>query len=250
MWPASSPIPSTYPLRPASPQLTLLTRSPRQRDSNSRRVKTGLASLTFLASPPGRPDICVVEQPGRIRRLVNGVRRHRCWTFPRGVASGGERGMLSLAFDPQFTANGSVFVYFTDATGDIAVERFTFPFPVRPSVSNPTVVRSSHRSPSDVGNHNGGQPHDSAATACFTSVPVMVARRRSTRKRAGSQQPPRQDPCASTQLAALQDPSRQPVQPVRPTASRNLGLRPPQSLAFRVRRRDAQSLHRRRPDQN
>ncbi len=39
----------------------------------------------------------------------------------------GERGLLSLAFDPQFTSNGNVFVYFTDPTGDIAIERYTFP---------------------------------------------------------------------------------------------------------------------------
>ena len=75
------------------------------------------------------------------------------------VSYSGERGMLSLAFDPQFAANGYVFVYFTDTTGDIAVERFTFPVPgiQLSSGSESTAVRVltiSHRAFS---NHNGGQ---------------------------------------------------------------------------------------------
>ena len=70
---ASSPIPSTYPLRPASPQLNVAYALAPPLRLKFAAVATGLASLTFLASPPGRPDIYVVEQPGRIRKLVNGV---------------------------------------------------------------------------------------------------------------------------------------------------------------------------------
>lgn len=122
-------------------------------------VASGLVSPTFLASPPGGTDIYVVEQPGRIRKL-NGVPQAPVLDISARVSYAGERGMLSLAFDPQFATNGNVFVYFTDPDGDIAIERFTFPVPggvQLPSGSESTAVRVltiPHRA---FANHNGGQ---------------------------------------------------------------------------------------------
>ncbi len=122
-------------------------------------VASGLASPTFLASPPGGSDIYVVDQPGRIRKLVNGVPRAPVLDISARVGSGGERGMLSLAFDPQFPANGNVFVYFTDPNSDIAIERFTISVTGLPPAtgSESTRVRVLTISQSTIGNHNGGQ---------------------------------------------------------------------------------------------
>ena len=123
-------------------------------------VTSGLDSPTFLASPPGSADLYVVEQPGRIRKLVTGVPQAPVLDITARVSYGGERGLFSLAFHPQFAANGYVFVYFTDADGDIAIERFTFPMSgaaVLPSGSERTAIRVltiPHRAFS---NHNGGQ---------------------------------------------------------------------------------------------
>src|SRR5437660_3656483 len=118
-------------------------------------VASGFDSPTFLASPPGGTDIYIVEQPGRIRKLVNGVPQALVLDIAARVSSGGERGMLSLAFDPQFATNGNVFVYFTDANFDIAIERFTLP--VTGGGTESTAVRVltvPHRA---FPNHNGGQ---------------------------------------------------------------------------------------------
>jgi glucose/arabinose dehydrogenase len=122
-------------------------------------VASGLASPTFLASPPGGTDIYVVEQPGRIRKLVNGVPQAPALDISARVGYGGERGMLSLAFDPQFPATGNVFVYFTDPNGDIAIERYTIPVTGLPPAtgSESTRVRVLTISHSTFGNHNGGQ---------------------------------------------------------------------------------------------
>ena len=122
-------------------------------------VATGFTSPTFLASPPGGNDIYVVEQPGRIRKLVNSVPQPPVLDISARVSSAGERGMLSLAFDPQFAANGNVFVYFTDLSGDVAVERFTFPLtggapPVATESTAIRVLTIPHRM---FANHNGGQ---------------------------------------------------------------------------------------------
>jgi len=123
------------------------------------RVASGLASPTFLASPPGSADIYVVEQPGRIRKLVGGVPQTPLLDISTRVSYAGERGMLSLAFAPQFAGNGNVFVYFTDADGDIAIERFTFPVSgVPPSISpESTAVRVLTIPHRTFANHNGGQ---------------------------------------------------------------------------------------------
>lgn len=123
-------------------------------------VASGLVSPTFLASPPGGTDIYIVEQPGRIRKLAAGVPQAPVLDISARVNYAGERGMLSLAFDPQFATNGNVFVYFTDPNGDIAIERFTFPVPgrIQPLLgSESTAVRVLTISHRTFANHNGGQ---------------------------------------------------------------------------------------------
>jgi glucose/arabinose dehydrogenase len=123
-------------------------------------VASGLVSPTFLASPPGGTEIYVVEQPGRIRKMVDGVPQAPVLDISARVSYAGERGMLSLAFDPQFTTNGNAFVYFTDPNGDIAIERFTFPVAgrVQPLLgSESTAVRVLTISHRLFANHNGGQ---------------------------------------------------------------------------------------------
>ena len=120
-------------------------------------VASGLVLPTFLASPPGGTDIYVVELPGRIRKLVNGVPQAPVLDISARVSSGGERGMLSLAFDPQFATNGNVFVCFTDTNGDIAIERVTFPLPGAVQAPESTAVRVLTIPHRTFGNHNGGQ---------------------------------------------------------------------------------------------
>jgi glucose/arabinose dehydrogenase len=121
-------------------------------------VASGLTSPTFVASPPGSPDLYVVEQPGRIRKLAGGVTQPVLDIASR-VSVGGERGLLSLAFDPQFSANGNVFVCFTETSGDIAIERFTLPVGSAPPNPNPeaTAVRVLTIPHRTFANHNGGQ---------------------------------------------------------------------------------------------
>src|SRR5262245_53979209 len=62
-------------------------------------VATGLVNPTYLASPPGDQRIFVVEQAGRIRVIQGGQVATTPWLdISSGVGSGGERGLLSVAF--------------------------------------------------------------------------------------------------------------------------------------------------------
>lgn len=71
------------------------------------------ASPVFVTQAPGRPDaLWVVEQGGRIQLVRNG----EVTTFldiRSRVISGGERGLLGLAFHPEYATNGRFFVFYT-----------------------------------------------------------------------------------------------------------------------------------------
>src|SRR5688572_18175991 len=76
------------------------------------RVTGGLVSPVDLQVAPGdRARIFVVEQPGRIRILRGGTLVPTPFLdIVDRVGSGGERGLLGLAFHPQYAQNGRFFV--------------------------------------------------------------------------------------------------------------------------------------------
>jgi glucose/arabinose dehydrogenase len=80
----------------------------------------------FLTAPDGDTRQFVVERAGRIRILQNGAFLTQPFLdiSPR-VFTGGEGGLLSIAFDPRYAANGYVYLYFIDVDQNIVVQRFT-----------------------------------------------------------------------------------------------------------------------------
>src|SRR5690349_18325420 len=90
-------------------------------------VSTGLNAPVFMTQPLNDGRIFVVEQAGRIRVVRNGVLQTTPFLdISSRVLSGGERGLLSVAFHPQNATNHYFYVYFTTQTnGDIRIERFT-----------------------------------------------------------------------------------------------------------------------------
>ena len=119
------------------------------------QVATGLAGPVYVTSPVGDSRLFIVEQPGRIRIVQNGqlVPTPFLDIVPR-VGSGGERGMLSLAFHPQYSTNGFFYVYFTAPDGQIRIERFTVSS--NPNVAAPASSRLILGVAHPRGNHNGG----------------------------------------------------------------------------------------------
>src|SRR5215203_4928656 len=88
-------------------------------------VASGLSNPVYVTTPPGDSRLFVVEQAGRIRIVQNGqLATTPFLDITSRVASGGERGLLSVAFHPQFQSNGFFYVYFTGLSGEIRVERF------------------------------------------------------------------------------------------------------------------------------
>jgi glucose/arabinose dehydrogenase len=114
---------------------------------------------TFVTAPPGdRSRVFVTEQPGRIRVLVNRRLRSRAFLDVRDdVNCCGERGLLSMAFAPDYADTGRFYVYFTGNDGDIRVQQYrrsSGNADVADEGSRREVVRIEH---SRYPNHNGGQ---------------------------------------------------------------------------------------------
>ncbi|HYP56369.1 MAG TPA: PQQ-dependent sugar dehydrogenase [Solirubrobacterales bacterium] len=114
-------------------------------------------SPVYVTGAPGFPRLLfVVEQAGTVRVLDGGRRLSRPFLDIRGLVSfGGERGLLSIAFPPDYARTRRFYVYFTDREGDIRVEEFRRRSPVRAARgSRRPLIEIRHRENS---NHNGGQ---------------------------------------------------------------------------------------------
>jgi hypothetical protein len=120
-----------------------------------RVVVQGLTNPVYLTAPANDERLFVVEQPGRIRVVKNGqLLATPFLDITSRVSYGGERGLLSMAFDPAYATNGWFYVYLTDPNGDIAVERYgSTP---GADVASPTPTPVLHIAHPNYGNHNGG----------------------------------------------------------------------------------------------
>ena len=120
-------------------------------------VESGFASPVYLTTPPGdTARLFVVEQGGQIGIIQHGVSLPTPFLdITSRVASGGERGLLSVAFHPNYAANGFFYVNYTDLNGDTRVERYTV------SVADSNLAdTATHKLilfiPQPYSNHNGG----------------------------------------------------------------------------------------------
>lgn len=90
------------------------------------QVASGLDQPVYLTAPAGDPRFFIVEQPGRIRIVENGKLVDKPFLdIVSKVRSGGEQGLLSVAFHPEYRSNGFLFVNHTDKNGDTRIERYT-----------------------------------------------------------------------------------------------------------------------------
>ena len=120
-------------------------------------VVANLDSPTWLTAPAGDTRLFVLERRGRIRIVENGSLLALPYLDIAGrVFTGGEGGLLSMAFDPQFASNGYFYLYYTDPQQNIVIERFTASS--NPGLADPTsnlvILRVAHPVYT---NHFGGQ---------------------------------------------------------------------------------------------
>jgi glucose/arabinose dehydrogenase len=127
-------------------------------------VASGLSQPVALIPDPAVASLFyVVEQTGLVRAFRNGSLEATPFIDLRGaISTGGERGLLGMAFAPD-TASGRVFFNFTNPAGHTVVARFTRDLSASPAQANPASRfdllwpggERFIRQP--FANHNGGQ---------------------------------------------------------------------------------------------
>jgi glucose/arabinose dehydrogenase len=118
-------------------------------------VASGLSSPLHLTAPASDPRLFVVEKPGRIRIVENGqLRATPFLDISSLVSTGSEQGLLSLAFHPQYAANGYFYVNYTDTSGNTRVVRYAVS--ADPNVADVASAKLILAVAQPASNHNGG----------------------------------------------------------------------------------------------
>ena len=114
----------------------------------------------YVDQPSSGADglLFVVEQPGRIKVVEMASGNESTFLDIAGkVASGGERGLLSVAFAPDFAQSGLFYVYYTAQGGDIRVEQYRRSAADALRADESSARRVIEIEHSRFANHNGGQ---------------------------------------------------------------------------------------------
>ncbi len=119
-------------------------------------VASGLQNPVYVTAPRLDPNrTFVIEQNGRIRLIKNGVLQATPFlAIESTVSCCGERGLLGLAFAPDYETTGLFYVYYTDNGGDVTIARYAVT--ANPDVADATsghvLLTIEH---SQNSNHNG-----------------------------------------------------------------------------------------------
>ena len=118
-------------------------------------------SPVHAATAPGKANrklLFVVEQGGAVKVLRKGrVLKRPFFDISDRIAIGGERGLLSIAFAPDYAKTRRLYAYYTGMNGDIRVSQLRRSAKSKVKVDPKSlrkVIQIPHR---DAPNHNGGQ---------------------------------------------------------------------------------------------
>jgi glucose/arabinose dehydrogenase len=131
------------------------------------QIASGLSRPTAMAfAPDGRLFVC--EQGGTLRVIKNGTLLSAPFVS-LSVNAAGERGLLGVAFDPNFAANGFVYLYYTATTPTVhnRVSRFTTAGDVAVAGSESVLLDLETLSAT---NHNGGAIHFGSDGKLYVAV--------------------------------------------------------------------------------
>lgn len=126
---------------------------------NLEEFASGLTSPVEITNA-GDSRLFVVQQNGIIKILQSNGSANTAdfLNISTKVNFSGERGLLGLAFHPQYSSNGYFFVYYNNTAGNIIVARYSVN-PTNPDVADPASEKILLNIPKPFDNHNGGSIH-------------------------------------------------------------------------------------------
>ena len=123
-------------------------------------ISTSLSSPVFMTAPANDTTrLFIVEQGGLIRIFdvaAGSLLAAPFLNITGIISSGGERGLLGMAFDPQYATTRQFYVFYTNTSGDIVIARYLR------NATNPNLADSAPATPlltvahPTFANHNGG----------------------------------------------------------------------------------------------
>ncbi len=120
-------------------------------------VVSGLdAPVQVTSAPDGSGRLFIVEQGGKVLIVKNGALLATPFIdIHERLATGGERGLLGIAFHPSYKTNGKFYLYFTrKGDGDVAINEYRVSS--NPDVATHGAIRRIITIDEPYANHNGG----------------------------------------------------------------------------------------------
>ncbi|MEO2095165.1 MAG: PQQ-dependent sugar dehydrogenase [bacterium] len=120
-------------------------------------IASGFSAPLYLTAPPGDTSrLFIVEQGGRIKIIKNGTLLSTPFINLDPLTNGsGERGLLGLAFHPQYASNGKFYVSYTNTGNSSVVREYTVS--ANPDVASTGSFKDIFGPLSQpFSNHNGG----------------------------------------------------------------------------------------------
>ncbi len=122
---------------------------------------TTASSPVYVTAPPGDTSRLFIVQQGSsntaLIRLMRDGGALTTFLTVNQITTGGERGLLSMAFAPNYATSRKFYVYYTDPQGDMTVAEYLRDA-TNPDIADPTTRRVVIEIPHPgASNHNGGQ---------------------------------------------------------------------------------------------
>ena len=110
-------------------------------------------SPVYVTQPKGDSALYVVEQAGRILRVPPNGKPKAILDISGEITAGGEQGLLSVAFAPDFARSGLFYVNYTNENGDTRVVEYEL---AQNGQADPDSARTLLAVDQPYANHNGG----------------------------------------------------------------------------------------------
>lgn len=121
------------------------------------RLASGYSNPTYVTTAPGdQTRLFVLEKDSGVISIVNpatGVKNSTPFLTVAGLTTGGERGLLGLAFHPDYQTNGKFYINMTGAGQDTFIREYQRQTPDLANAGSANTIMTFSQ---PFGNHNGG----------------------------------------------------------------------------------------------